>query len=112
VSDGSVDLPESLKQRKRQSPDVRRRDKSPNSAPIAEGELRLKGSRKIADGKKAYRNLKRGAELFRPPSPAGFARLSLEEVPDHLPKAEVAKDTDGQMTARAYQPRQDRSNGM
>jgi hypothetical protein len=72
----------------------------------------MKGSRQIADGKKAYRNLERRTKLFAAPSPAGFAGLPLEEAPDGLPKAEVAKDTDCQMTARAYQPCQDRSNGV
>jgi hypothetical protein len=109
VSDESVERSESLKQRKREFPDVGGRDESPYSAPIAQHELGMKGSRQIADGKKAHRNLERRAELFAAPSPAGFARLSVEQVPGCLPKAEVSKDTDSQMTAGADQPCQDRS---
>jgi hypothetical protein len=111
VSDESVECSESLKQRKREVPDVGGRDESPYSAPIAQSEPGMKGSRKIADGRKTYRNLERRAELFAAPSPTGFAGLPMDVVPGCLPKAEAPEETDSQMTTRAYQPCQDRSNG-
>lgn len=112
MSDKPVERPESPKQIKRKAWDVRGGDEGPYSSPITQRELGMKGSRQIADGKKAYRNLERRTKLFAAPSPTRFAGLPLEEAPDGLPKAEVAKDTDRQMTARAYQPCQDRSNGV
>ena len=111
MCDESVECPESLKQRKRESPDVRGRDESPYSAPIAQLELGMKGSHKTADGWKQYRNLERRAEWFATPSATRFPGLPLEEAPGCLPNAEAAKDTDSQMTARAYQPCKGRSNG-
>ena len=112
MTDESVERPESLKQRKRECPDIGRRDEGPYSAPIAQCELRMKGSRKTADGTKAYWNPERRAEWFAAPSPKGFAGLTLEEAPGCLPKAEAAQGTDSQMTAPANQPRKDRSNGV
>ena len=110
--DEPVERPESPQPRKREASDVRGGDESPYSSPIAQRELGMKGPRKIAHGRKVNRYLERHAELLAAPPPTGFARLALEEVPGCLPKAEVARDTDSQMTARAYQPCQDRSNGV
>ena len=87
VSDVPIDTPESLEQGERESTDVGRGDEGSYSSPIAQCELGMKGSRELADGKKAYRNPARNAPMFGAPSPAGFARLTPAQVPGGLPKA-------------------------
>jgi hypothetical protein len=97
-----VESPESLEQGERDSTDVGRGDEGSYSSPIAQCELGMKGSRELADGKKAYRNPERSALMFGAPSPACFARLTPEQVPGGLPKAKLAEDTDSEVAAGAY----------
>src|SRR5438105_11235103 len=51
-----------------------------------------------------HTDVKRGGDTSRRQPAQSFPRLAAQEIPEHFPKAEAPKYTDGKVTARQDQP--------